>query len=179
MLRFGCAVVGMALAPEMRLLLDLLGDSDSFCRMSLRRPGDMKILVIEEHSAQLKLAHHLPSAAGHDVSDTEAAERGAFAAIKADRSLLILVDLVLPGMVGLTLVRKLKADPDTRDIHVVAVTSYPGEYPEVAAMAAGCDAYFLKPINARELSSQHTASPRDRTIFKKRRRERLHENRHR
>ncbi len=60
-------------------------------------------------------------------------------------------------MDGLALVRKLKADPDTRDIHVVAVTSYPEEYPKAAAMAAGCDAYFVKPINTRELSSQLNA----------------------
>ena len=108
----------------------------------------MNILVIEDHPTQLKLAHHVLIAAGHNVSDAEAAEQ-AFAAIK--------VDLVLPGMDGLALVRKLKADPDTRGIHVVAVTSYPEQYPKAAALAAGCDAYLLKPINTRELSGQLTA----------------------
>jgi two-component system cell cycle response regulator len=116
----------------------------------------MKILVIEDHPAQLKLAHLVLSAAGHEVSDAVAAEQ-ALIAIKADRPQLILLDLVLPDMDGLTLVRRLKADPDTRDIHVVAVTSYPEEYPKAAALAAGCDAYLVKPINTRELSDQLSA----------------------
>jgi CheY-like chemotaxis protein len=116
----------------------------------------MKILVIEDHPAQLKLAHHVLSAAGHDVSDAGAAEQ-AFTAIKMDRPQLILLDLLLPDIDGLTLVRRLKADADTRDIHVVAVTSYPEAYPKVDALAAGCDAYFLKPINTRELPGQLNA----------------------
>jgi two-component system cell cycle response regulator len=116
----------------------------------------MKILVIEDHAPQLKLAHQVLSTSGHDVSDAAAAEQ-ALTAINADRPQLILLDLVLPGMDGLSLVRKLKADPGTRGIPVVAVTSYPEKYPEVAALAAGCDAYLLKPLNTRELSGQLTA----------------------
>jgi two-component system cell cycle response regulator len=52
------------------------------------------------------------------------------------------------------MVRRIKTDPDTRDIPVVAVTSYPEEYPKAAALAAGCDAYFVKPIDTRGLSGQ-------------------------
>jgi CheY-like chemotaxis protein len=116
----------------------------------------MKILVIEDHPTQLKLAHLVLSAAGHEVSDAGAAEQ-AFVTIKADRPQLILLDLVLPDIDGLALVRKLKADPDTRDIQIVAVTSYPEKYPKAAALGAGCDAYFVKPIDTRELSGQLTA----------------------
>jgi CheY-like chemotaxis protein len=89
----------------------------------------MKILIIEDHPAQLKLAHHVLSAAGHDVSGAEAPEV-ALATIKRDRPQLILLDLLLPDVDGLTLVRSLKADPETRDIHVVAVTSYPEHIPK-------------------------------------------------
>jgi CheY-like chemotaxis protein len=116
----------------------------------------MKILVVEDHPTQLKLAHHVLSAAGHHVSDAEAAGQ-ALAAIKADRPELILLDLSLPGMDGLTLVARLKADPETHGIYVVALTSYPEEFSKTDALAAGCDAYFLKPIDTRELSSQLTA----------------------
>ncbi len=115
----------------------------------------MKILVIEDHPDQLKLAHHVLSFAGHDVSDAEAAEE-AFEAIEADRPQIILVDLVLPGMDGIALARKLKADPETHDIHLVAVTSYPEIYSKAAALAAGCDGYLVKPLNTRELSRQLT-----------------------
>ena len=113
----------------------------------------MKILVIEDQPMQLKLAHHVLSAAGHDISEASAAEQ-AFAAIKRDRPQIILLDLFLPGVDGLTLVRRLKADPDTRDIHVVAITSYPEAFSKADAVAAGCDAYFVKPIDTRELPRQ-------------------------
>ena len=116
----------------------------------------MKILVVEDHPTQLKLAHQVLSSAGHKVSDAEDAEQ-AFAAIKKDRPQLILLDLTLPGMDGLELVRQIKADPDTRGIHIVTLTSYPEKYPKAAALAAGCDDCLSKPINVRELSGQLTA----------------------
>jgi two-component system cell cycle response regulator len=120
------------------------------------RRSRLKILVVEDHAEDLKLADLVLSTAGYDVSAVETAEQ-AFAAIQQDRPRLILLDLDLPGMDGLALVRQLKADPGTRDIHVVAVTCYLEHYPKVAALAAGCDAYLLKPINTRELASQLAA----------------------
>jgi two-component system cell cycle response regulator len=115
--------------------------------------GHMKILVIEDHAADLKLADLVLSSAGHDVSTAETAQQ-AFAAIKKDRPQLILLDLDLPGMDGIALVRKLRADTDTRYIHVAALTCCREKYPKAAALAAGCDAYLLKPINTRELSRE-------------------------
>jgi len=120
------------------------------------RRSRLKILVIEDNTVDIKLANLVLSTIGHEVSVAEAAEH-AFAAIKEDRPQLILLDLNLPGMDGLALARKLKADPDTRDICVVAVTFYPEQYPKAAALAAGCDAYLLKPLDTRELSGQLTA----------------------
>src|SRR5690348_8422136 len=113
----------------------------------------MKILVIEDRPDQLKLAQRVLSAAGHDVTQAEAAEH-AFAAIEENRPQIILLDLALPGMDGLELVRKLKANPDTRAISIVAVTSYPEQYPKSMATQAGCDAYLIKPLDTRKLSNQ-------------------------
>jgi two-component system cell cycle response regulator len=123
---------------------------------SQSRSRRLKILIIEDHAVDLKLADLVLSTAGHDVRAVATAEQ-AFAAIQADRPQLILLDLELPGKDSLALVRKLKADPDTRAIHVVAVTGYPERYPKAAALATGCDAYLLKPINIHELSGQLTA----------------------
>jgi two-component system, cell cycle response regulator len=89
-------------------------------------------------------------AAGHQVSDAEAAEQ-AFHSIKLQKPDVILLDLVLPGMDGLTLVRKLKADPETRSIPVVAVTAYLDRFGEKDALAAGCEAYLIKPLDTRKL----------------------------
>lgn len=116
----------------------------------------MKILIIEDQPAELKLAHHVLSGGGHDVTDAGAAEQ-AFDSIKADRPELIMVDLGLPVMDGLTLIKLLKADPDTRDILIVAVTSYPDKFTKDKAMAAGCDVYLNKPLNTRTLPAQLNA----------------------
>lgn len=113
----------------------------------------MKILVIEDQPLQSKLAHHVLKAAGHTVNSIEAAEQ-AFASIKGDRPQIILLDMALPGMDGITLVRRLKADPETRDIHIVAVTSYPERFSRSEALEAGCDAYLLKPISTRTLPQE-------------------------
>jgi CheY-like chemotaxis protein len=116
----------------------------------------IKILIIEDSAVDLKLANLVLSTTGHDVSTAEAAEQ-AFATIREARPQLIFLDLDLPGMDGLAIARKLKGDPDTRAIHIVAVTCYPEQYPKAAALAAGCDAYLLKPINTRKLSDQLNA----------------------
>jgi len=113
----------------------------------------VNILVIEDNPSHLKLAHHVLSAAGNHVNGAEAGEQ-AVASIKVDKPQLILMDLELPGMDGLSLVRHLKADPETADIQIVAVTSYPERFPRSLVLAAGCVAYITKPINTRTLSHQ-------------------------
>jgi CheY-like chemotaxis protein len=110
----------------------------------------IKILVVEDHPTELKLAVHVLSAAGHEVAPAIAAS-DALAAIAADRPTIILLDLAMPGMDGLTLARKLKADPSTSGILIVAVTSYPEKFTRAAAMEAGCDAYLHKPVSTRTL----------------------------
>jgi len=110
----------------------------------------MNILVVEDNPSHLKLARLVLSAAGHTVNNAEAAEQ-AFNSIKHDKPQVILLDLILPGMDGLALVRKLKADPETRDIHVIVVTGYPDRHSKRDAFDAGCDAYLVKPISTREL----------------------------
>jgi CheY-like chemotaxis protein len=115
----------------------------------------MKILVVEDQAIESKLAVHVLSAAGHDVTQADAADE-ALAAIKAEHPAVILMDLLLPGMDGLTLVRKLKADPATRDIPIVAITSNPEKYSMAEALAAGCDAYLEKPVSTRTLPATLT-----------------------
>lgn len=115
------------------------------------RGSRMKVLVIEDHAADIQLSNLVLSTALQEVAAVEAADQ-ALAAIKEDRPQLILLDLDMPSVDGLALARKLKAEPDTRDICVVAVTLYPEQYPKDATLAAGCDAYLLKPIDTCELS---------------------------
>ena len=116
-------------------------------------PSGLRILVIEDSPSDLKLAQHVLVGAGHNVSGAKAAEQ-AIQAVKQNKPQVILLDMLLPGADGLVLARALKADPETRHIHIVAVTSYPERFSKADALAAGCDAYLVKPLNTRELPGQ-------------------------
>jgi two-component system cell cycle response regulator DivK len=61
------------------------------------------------------------------------------------------MDLQLPGIDGLELTRRLKADPATRDIAIIAVTAYAMKGDQEKAFAAGCDDYVTKPYSPRQL----------------------------
>lgn len=98
----------------------------------------------------LKLVHVVLSAAGHRVSGARGANQ-AIESINRDKPEMIILDLSLPDSDGLTLVRKLRSDPRSVKIPVLAVTFYPERYSQEQAIAAGCDAYVVKPISTRTL----------------------------
>jgi CheY-like chemotaxis protein len=108
------------------------------------------ILVVDDNAINLKLVAYLVRANGYDVHTAVDADT-ATAAISAHRPRLILMDLQLPGIDGLELTRRLKADPATRDIVIVAVTAYAMKGDQEKALAAGCDDYVTKPIDTRQL----------------------------
>jgi len=110
----------------------------------------MNILVIEDDPTDRKLFSVVLGTGGHRVLEQASAE-AALENVKAGRPEVILLDLNLPGMNGLALARQLKADPDTRAIPLVAVTAAPELFSREAALAAGCDAFILKPIDTRKL----------------------------
>jgi CheY-like chemotaxis protein len=110
----------------------------------------VKILVVEDQPVELKLALDVLAAAGHQVERASTADQ-ALAAIEAEHPDVVLLDLLLPGMDGLTLARKLRADKATRDISIVIITSYPERFPSADALAADCDLYMQKPLNTRTL----------------------------
>jgi CheY-like chemotaxis protein len=64
------------------------------------------------------------------------------------------MDIQLPGMDGLELTRRLKADPKTRGIAILALTAYAMKGDEERMLAAGCDGYVAKPIDRRRLIEQ-------------------------
>jgi CheY-like chemotaxis protein len=108
------------------------------------------ILIVDDNPTNLKLVAYLMSASGYEVTTALDAD-AALAAIARNRPRLILMDLQLPGVDGLELTRRLKSDPTTRDIIVVAVTAYAMKGDEAKAVAAGCDDYITKPIDTRAL----------------------------
>lgn len=108
------------------------------------------ILVVEDHPANRTLLSFLLTAHGYDVR-TAAHATEALEMLETFAPRLILMDLQLPGMDGLELTRRLKADPRTRDICIVAVTAYAMKGDQQRVRDAGCDGYVTKPIDTRQL----------------------------
>ena len=109
-----------------------------------------RVLIVDDNPTNLKLVAYLVKANGYEV-DTAADADAALAAIAVNRPRVILMDLQLPGVDGLELTRRLKADPATRDIAIIAVTAYAMKGDQEKAFEAGCDDYVTKPIDTRAL----------------------------
>ena len=83
-------------------------------------------------------------------------------ALQDNRPDVVLLDLNLPGMDGLTFLRLLKADPRVAALPVVAVTAYPDSFQRAQLMAAGCAAYMVKPVALRQLMDELVAAAANR-----------------
>jgi CheY-like chemotaxis protein len=112
-------------------------------------PGE-RILIVDDNPTNLKLVAYLMKANGYEVLTALDAE-SALEQIRSEHPRLILMDLQLPGVDGLELTRRLKADPATRDIAIIAVTAYAMKGDQERAREAGCDDYVTKPIDTRAL----------------------------
>jgi CheY-like chemotaxis protein len=107
-----------------------------------------KILVVEDNGPNMELVTALLEASGREVIQAWTAEEGIKIAV-SEIPALILMDISLPGMDGLTATINLKQDPSTRDIPVVALTAHAMKGDEERALAAGCVGYVAKPIDTR------------------------------
>ena len=105
-----------------------------------------RILLIEDNAVNRRLAQFLLKSKGYEVWEAASAPE-AFSALREKRPDLILMDIQLPEMDGLTATRHLKTDPATRDIPVLAVTSHAMKEDEARAFEAGCAGYVTKPID--------------------------------
>jgi CheY-like chemotaxis protein len=112
-----------------------------------------RILVVDDNPVNLKLASDVLEFEGYTVDRAYDAEH-ALRAIQRQRPDLVLMDVALPGMDGLTLTRQLKADAATRSICIVALTAFAMKGDDQKARDAGCDGYISKPIDTRKLPVQ-------------------------
>jgi CheY-like chemotaxis protein len=108
------------------------------------------ILIVDDNPSNTKLLAFLLTARGYEIRTAASADE-AIAVLAQWKPRLILMDIQLPGMDGLTLTRQLKADPATRDIAIVAATAYAMKGDQQRALAAGCNGYLTKPIDTRQL----------------------------
>ena len=111
------------------------------------------ILVVDDNPTNLKLVSDMLEFEGYNLLNAGDAEE-AQVVIQRTRPDLIFMDIALPGMDGLTLTRKLKAEPLTKDILIIALTAFAMKGDDQKALAAGCDGYITKPIDTRRFPGQ-------------------------
>ncbi len=108
--------------------------------------AEKKILLVEDNPVNRRLAIFLLRSQGYQVREATSALE-AFEILKSESFDLIVMDIQLPGMDGLEATTKLRGEPATAAIPVIAVTSYAMSGDRDKALAAGCSGYVTKPID--------------------------------
>jgi two-component system cell cycle response regulator DivK len=109
-----------------------------------------RVLVVEDQEDNRRIIRDLLSATDYEVVEAEDGP-DALAAVAKQPPDLILMDIQLPTMDGYETTRRLKADPTSSSIPIIAVTSYALSGDEEKARAAGCDDFIPKPYSPRQL----------------------------
>ena len=107
------------------------------------------VLIVEDNEKNRKLIRDLLQAKGYQTIESESAEGGIKLA-EERKPALILMDIQLPGMDGITALKQLKAAPATRTIPVMAITASAMTYNRESMLAEGFDGYQIKPFNLSE-----------------------------
>jgi CheY-like chemotaxis protein len=107
------------------------------------------ILIVEDNEKNRKLVRDVLRFKGYETVEAETGEDGVRLA-QERRPALILMDIQLPGIDGITALGRLRGDPATRAIPVIAVTASAMTQDRQKIMAAGFDAYQSKPIRVKE-----------------------------
>jgi two-component system cell cycle response regulator DivK len=107
------------------------------------------ILIVEDNEKNRKLARDVLQFKGYRTVEAGTAEEGIQFA-QESRPALILMDIHLPGMNGIEALGRLRSDPRTEAIPVMAVTASAMTHDRQRILAAGFDGYQTKPINVKE-----------------------------
>jgi len=112
--------------------------------------SDKNVMVVEDNEKNRKLVRVVLKAKGYNIIEAATGEE-ALNLLKNQKPDIILMDIQLPGIDGLTLIKQIKASVITKDILIIAVTAYAMKGDEQKILDTGCDAYVSKPINTQEL----------------------------
>jgi two-component system cell cycle response regulator len=105
-----------------------------------------RILVVDDIEANVRLLEARLSAEYYEVVTAHDGPT-ALAVAAAEQPDIVLLDVMMPGMDGFSVCRRLKDDPETRHIPVVLVTALDGRGDRVAGLEAGADEFLTKPID--------------------------------
>jgi two-component system cell cycle response regulator DivK len=107
------------------------------------------ILIIEDNEKNRKLARDVLQVKGYTTIESESAEEGLKLALEKSPA-LVLMDIQLPGMDGITALKQLRANPQTKSIPVIAITASAMTNNRQAMLAEGFDGYQSKPISLKD-----------------------------
>jgi two-component system cell cycle response regulator DivK len=111
------------------------------------------VLIVEDNPRNLKLVRDVLEHVGYRTLEATTADDG-LALAREHRPDIVLMDVQLPGIDGVQALGRLRADPATRAIPVVAVTAFAMKDDSARFVAAGFDGYLEKPISVREFPDQ-------------------------
>lgn len=111
------------------------------------------ILIVEDSKLNQRLLEAVLKPHGYRLLVAEDGESGV-ALARTEKPDLILMDVLLPGIDGYEATRRLRADPETQRVVVVALTASASSEQQERALAAGCDGYIPKPIDTRAFPQQ-------------------------
>ena len=109
-----------------------------------------KIILIEDEADILEVIQYNLTREGYKVVTSKDGEQG-LAKVRKEAPDLVLLDLMLPGLDGLEVCKKLKEDPVTRSIPIIMVTAKGEESDIVLGLGIGADDYVVKPFSPKEL----------------------------
>jgi len=107
------------------------------------------ILIVEDNEKNRKLARDVLQVKGYKTIESETAEDGLDLA-RRESPALILMDIQLPGMDGITALKQLRADPVTKSIPTIAITASAMTHNRQTMLAEGFDGYQTKPISLKD-----------------------------
>jgi two-component system phosphate regulon response regulator PhoB len=114
------------------------------------------VLVVEDEPAIQELISYTLKQAGHQPLRAETAEH-AMRLVQSALPDLVLLDWMLPGLSGVELARRLRADKRTKGIPIIMLTARTDEQEKITGLEAGADDYNTKPFSPRELNARDKA----------------------
>jgi CheY-like chemotaxis protein len=111
---------------------------------------EKSVLVVDDDHDMVSVLHFFLSNAGFAVLAAYGAE-SALQSVRVRMPDLVITDLAMPGMSGVQLIEKLKSDPGTDHIPIIAVTAFIWDAIVQAAAAVGCDGFISKPFDSARL----------------------------
>ncbi len=113
----------------------------------MKKPA--RVLVVEDNEMNMQLVEYLLEQGGYQIVKAASGEEALSIARGAGPIDLILMDIHLPGIDGLSVVREMKSDPRSSAIPVLALTAHAMRGDRDRFLEAGCDGYISKPIDVK------------------------------